>query len=231
MDVWGALWNLITPRWILISVWWDTKHQSQSTNALAANHFNEYILFWPLSGLFFVFRVTFLSPHYSLSALGLFYIHTVPFNLFSYPISQCSLASLFHKLTFPLYFSPPMILPSPSLVSITSTVKTSIFSSKLELGCLYSERSQVQSANWKYQNKSHQLHMLSNGPGSITTILPRPITSDTAGNYTCTLRLKNGQTIWATQAVTLPSEGGRDCIASWILVGFLILIFFVTSAL
>lgn len=96
-----------------------------------------------------------------------------------------------------------------SLLSITSTVKTSHSSSKLELGCLYSERSQVQSAKWKYQDESHQLHMSSNSPGSITTVLTKPITSDTAGNYTCTLQLKNGKTIWATQAVTLPTEGGR----------------------
>lgn len=153
----------------------------------------------------------------TLCLLLAFFIFTqYPLTYFLIPSHNVHLllASLFHKLTFPLYFSPPMILPSPSLVSITSTVKTSIFSSKLELGCLYSERSQVQSANWKYQNKSHQLHLLSNGPGSITTILPRPITSDIAGNYTCTLQLKNGQTIWATQAVTLPNEGGRDCIAS-----------------
>ncbi|XP_041797915.1 g6f-like isoform X2 [Chelmon rostratus] len=85
-------------------------------------------------------------------------------------------------------------------------VKTSYSSSKVELGCLYSERSQVQGASWKYQNKSRQLNLFSKSPGSITTILPIPITSDTAGNYTCTLQLKNGQTVWATQAVTLPLE-------------------------
>ncbi|XP_070768637.1 g6f-like [Enoplosus armatus] len=85
-------------------------------------------------------------------------------------------------------------------------VRTKRLSSKLELECLYSERSQVQSANWKYQNKSRQLRLLSNSPGSITTTLPLPITSDTAGNYTCTLQLKNGQTVWATQAITLPYE-------------------------
>ncbi|XP_051262044.1 g6f-like isoform X1 [Dicentrarchus labrax] len=89
-------------------------------------------------------------------------------------------------------------------------VKTSHSSSKMELGCLYSERSQVQSANWKYQNKSRRLKMLSNGPGSISTILPVPITSDTAGNYTCTVQLKNGQTVWAIQAVTLPREVGMN---------------------
>ncbi|KAI3361179.1 hypothetical protein L3Q82_013372, partial [Scortum barcoo] len=85
-------------------------------------------------------------------------------------------------------------------------VKTSLSSSELELGCLYSERSQVQSARWKYQNKSRQLKLLTSSPGTVSTILPFPITSDTAGNYTCTLQLKNGQTVWATQAVILPQE-------------------------
>lgn len=65
--------------------------------------------------------------------------------------------------------------------------------------------------------------MLSNSLGSITTILPLPITSDTAGIYTCTLQLKNGQTIWATHTVTLPPEDGRDGMVSQRLVCFLIL--------
>ncbi|TKS82280.1 hypothetical protein D9C73_016389 [Collichthys lucidus] len=86
-------------------------------------------------------------------------------------------------------------------------VKTTQHASKMELVCLYSERSQVQSVNWKYQNKSRQLKMSSNSPGSISTILPMPITSETAGNYTCTLQLKNGQIVRATQAVSLPYEG------------------------
>ncbi|XP_033495991.1 g6f-like isoform X1 [Epinephelus lanceolatus] len=89
-------------------------------------------------------------------------------------------------------------------------VKISYSSSKLELGCLYSERSQVQSAVWKYQNKSRRLELFSNRPGSITTTLALPIAPDTAGNYTCILRLKNGRTVWATQAVTLPHEAEKD---------------------
>ncbi|XP_040900165.1 g6f-like isoform X2 [Toxotes jaculatrix] len=89
-------------------------------------------------------------------------------------------------------------------------VKTNHSPSKLELSCQYSERSHVQSAIWKYQNKSRRLRMSSSSPGTITITVPLPITSDTAGNYTCTLKLKNGQTIWATQAVTLPPEDGRD---------------------
>ncbi|XP_039973488.1 g6f-like isoform X2 [Xiphias gladius] len=93
-------------------------------------------------------------------------------------------------------------------------VKTTRSSSKLELVCQYSERSQVKSVIWEYQNKSRRLKMSSTSPGRITTNLPLPITSDTAGNYTCTLVLKNGKTIWATQAVILPLKGGRDEIIS-----------------
>ncbi|KAF1388129.1 hypothetical protein PFLUV_G00087020 [Perca fluviatilis] len=89
-------------------------------------------------------------------------------------------------------------------------VTTSSSSSELKLRCLYSGVSQVRSAAWKYQDTGRRLHLLSSEPGSMTTILPLPITSDTAGNYTCTLQLQNGQTISATQAVTLPHKGGRD---------------------
>ncbi|XP_063734389.1 g6f-like isoform X2 [Eleginops maclovinus] len=89
-------------------------------------------------------------------------------------------------------------------------VKTSISSSKLELGCLYSKSSQVRSAVWKHQNKSHKLQMSSKQPGSIFTYLPLPITSDTAGNYTCNIQLENGQTVIATQAVKLPNEDKKD---------------------
>lgn len=78
----GDLQGLITPRWILITVWWDTQHQSQSTNALAVNHFNEYILFWPFLRLFCVFHITVPFPHYSFSLLALLNIHTQTFQLF-----------------------------------------------------------------------------------------------------------------------------------------------------
>uniref|UniRef100_A0A3Q1EMZ0 Uncharacterized LOC110962810 n=1 Tax=Acanthochromis polyacanthus TaxID=80966 RepID=A0A3Q1EMZ0_9TELE len=83
-------------------------------------------------------------------------------------------------------------------------VKPKHDASKQELVCLYSERSQVKSVEWKHQNKSRQLRMSSSGPGSITTTLPLPITADIAGNYTCTLQLKNGQIVRATEDVTLP---------------------------
>lgn len=217
MCVWGGLWSLITPRWILISVWWDTKHQSQSTNALATNHFNEYTLFWPLSELFFVFHITFPLPHYSLSVLALFYIHTTPLNhpltllltvLFSHSSFWILVILLYHYLSSSRVSSRA---PLSSLLYITSTVKTRPYPSKLELDCFYKERSQVQSADWKHQNKSRRLQMQSNSPGKITTVVPLPLTPDLAGNYTCTLRLKNGQVVWAT--VTLRSNGRWfDCV-------------------
>lgn len=97
--------SLITPRWILISVWWDTKHQSQATNALAANHFNEYILFWPLSELVFVFLINFPLPYYALSVLGLFYIHTLPFKSLSQPFLLLYLSSFrYFSLTHPSFW-------------------------------------------------------------------------------------------------------------------------------
>ncbi|XP_056301080.1 g6f-like isoform X2 [Pseudoliparis swirei] len=97
-----------------------------------------------------------------------------------------------------------------TLSVLTATVKTRHSSSKLELWCLYSELSQVHSARWKYQNESRHLHVMSKTPGRIATILPLPITSDTAGNYTCSLQLNNGRTVWATHAVTLPRERVMD---------------------
>lgn len=124
-----------------------------------------------------------------------------------------------HKLILRLviFSSPPFRHLPPS----TPTVKASITPSKMELTCLYSETSHIQVAKWSYQNNSRQLRVSSNGPGSISTTLPMPVTSDVAGNYTCTLQLKNGQTISATQAVTLPYEGGSDNMVSQQTTSFL----------
>ncbi|KAM9310467.1 g6f-like [Pholidichthys leucotaenia] len=84
-------------------------------------------------------------------------------------------------------------------------VKTRQFATKLELLCQYKELSQVQSAKWTHHNKSHQLQMLTNHPGSISTMVPLPITSDTAGNYTCTIQLKNGQVVMAANVIRTPT--------------------------
>lgn len=120
-------------------------------------------------------------------------------------------------------------LSPPSLLCITYTVKTSHFPSKLELGCLYTERSQVKSAKWRHQNESRKLRLMSKGPGSVITVVPIPITSDTAGDYTCILQLTNGKTVWATQAVALPQEGEKDGMVPSRLV--CVLIFFINNML
>ncbi|XP_029136106.1 g6f-like isoform X2 [Labrus bergylta] len=85
-------------------------------------------------------------------------------------------------------------------------VKARRLSTKLELLCQYKELSHVHSAKWIYQDESRQLHFSSKIPGKISIFLPLPITSETAGNYTCTLKLKNGQTVSAMHAVNLPHK-------------------------
>ncbi|XP_070407216.1 g6f-like isoform X10 [Nothobranchius furzeri] len=85
-------------------------------------------------------------------------------------------------------------------------VKTSNYSSKLELLCRFSEPHQVYRAVWEHSNESRQLVSSSRGPGSISTTLPLPITSDVVGRYTCILQLKNGQIIRADTVITVPSK-------------------------
>ncbi|CAJ1062577.1 uncharacterized protein LOC109995383 isoform X1 [Xyrichtys novacula] len=89
-------------------------------------------------------------------------------------------------------------------------VKAKYYPKRLELGCQYSERSHVRSAKWKHQNESQRLHFSSKSPGRIHTFLPLPITSDTAGNYSCTLQLGNGQTVSARHEVKAPQVGVED---------------------
>ncbi|XP_074540264.1 g6f-like [Halichoeres trimaculatus] len=82
-------------------------------------------------------------------------------------------------------------------------------STRLELGCRYTERSIVRSAKWKHQNESRQLRMTSK-LGSISIFLPLPITSDTAGNYTCIIQLTSGQTVSAKHEVKPPFVQGNE---------------------
>lgn len=141
---------------------------------------------------------------------------SLPFSIFThYPLTHllppppcnCLFSNSSFLLTS-LYFFGLVLFPCcPPLMRlslcITSTVKIKKYSSKLELICLYSGRSQVRRVEWKHHNESRTLKMSSSSPGSITTSLPLPITSDIAGNYTCVLHLKNGQAIQATQAITV----------------------------
>ncbi|XP_054637161.1 g6f-like isoform X2 [Dunckerocampus dactyliophorus] len=103
-------------------------------------------------------------------------------------------------------------------------VTTSRSSSKLELDCLYSALTEVHSGVWEHENKSHRLEMMSSGPGSVRTDLPLPITSDTAGNYTCTLQLNNGQTVSAThmvkqqESVSVPAPSSLSSLSALLLL-------------
>ncbi|XP_061632125.1 g6f-like [Phyllopteryx taeniolatus] len=107
--------------------------------------------------------------------------------------------------------------------------------SKLQLECLYSEVSQVQDATWEFQNKSQRLWMSSSGPGSVTTALTLPVTSDRAGNYTCTLQLKNGQTISATYAVkqqeSVPTPSPHSSFHHLLLLVLLLLVPLVAASM
>ncbi|KAM3615111.1 uncharacterized protein V6R79_023381 [Siganus canaliculatus] len=102
-------------------------------------------------------------------------------------------------------FFDDSIVRQETLLSVLK-VEVSHFSSKLQLGCLYTQRTQIKSVAWKYQTKNRPISSLSSSPGKIATELHKPITADTAGNYTCTLQLKNGQTVWITQPIKLPQE-------------------------
>ena len=118
---------------------------------------------------------------------------------------------------FLLLLAPPPPFPHPSsslpfcpFICVYSAVKAIRSPSQLELWCQYSERSQVERAGWRHHNLSRRLPSSSHSPGVIITSLALPIGSDAAGNYTCTLQLRNRQTIWAMHTVALPPEGGTN---------------------
>ncbi|XP_036394553.1 g6f-like [Megalops cyprinoides] len=76
--------------------------------------------------------------------------------------------------------------------------------SALVLWCQYSERSQVKRVSWTHQNQSYRLSGFSNAPGRLSTEVPLPLKPEVAGNYTCTIELKNGKKARAVHTVTLP---------------------------
>ncbi|KAI1885754.1 hypothetical protein AGOR_G00207060 [Albula goreensis] len=76
--------------------------------------------------------------------------------------------------------------------------------SALALFCQYSQRSQVKRVTWTHQNQSLKLPWSSSAPGHIKTEVPLPLGPNLAGNYTCTMELKNGRLAKAVYTVTLP---------------------------
>ncbi|KAG9344975.1 hypothetical protein JZ751_009515 [Albula glossodonta] len=81
--------------------------------------------------------------------------------------------------------------------------------SALALFCQYSQRSQVKRVTWTHQNQSRKLPWSSSAPGHIKTEVPLPLGPNLAGNYTCTMELKNGRLAKAVYTVTLPPTGER----------------------
>lgn len=81
------------------------------------------------------------------------------------------------------------------------------------LTCRYSERMQVRAVTWTHQYANRSLRWYSKTPGAIVTEVPFPTRPETAGNYTCTLELNNGEKIGLVHVVRLASNGEGDRMA------------------
>ncbi|XP_031642780.1 g6f-like isoform X3 [Oncorhynchus kisutch] len=99
-----------------------------------------------------------------------------------------------------------------TLLSILQ-VKARHSPSALVLTCQYTERSQVKQVVWSHQNQSRTLKWSSSGPGRLSTEVPLSPTQDTAGNYTCTMLLRNGQAVKAVYTVKLPPKESTTSIS------------------
>ncbi|KAI2655326.1 hypothetical protein H4Q32_017703 [Labeo rohita] len=73
----------------------------------------------------------------------------------------------------------------------------------LDLSCMYSERSQVKSVRWTYVQDPSRFLQSSAVLGRITTSVALPVTSETAGQYACTLYLRNGNSVQYMYTVTM----------------------------
>ncbi|XP_052350439.1 uncharacterized protein LOC118377033 isoform X2 [Oncorhynchus keta] len=100
-----------------------------------------------------------------------------------------------------------------TLLSILQ-VKARHSPSALVLTCHYTERSQVKRVVWSHQNQSRTLKWSSSGPGRLSTEVPLFPTQNTAGNYTCTMQLQNGQVVKAVYTVKLPPKDNTESTTS-----------------
>ncbi|XP_026796037.3 g6f-like isoform X1 [Pangasianodon hypophthalmus] len=81
------------------------------------------------------------------------------------------------------------------------------FSGSMELICAYAERSQVASVKWSHIQRPERRLPSSSVLGQTIISIGFPITPDTAGQYACTLKLKNGQTVrYLYTAMMTPTE-------------------------
>ncbi|XP_016387588.1 uncharacterized protein LOC107723467 [Sinocyclocheilus rhinocerous] len=73
----------------------------------------------------------------------------------------------------------------------------------LDLSCMYSERSQVKTVRWSYVKNPTRSLQSAAVLGRITTSVAFPVTPETAGQYACTLYLKNGNSVQYMYTVTM----------------------------
>uniref|UniRef100_A0A672K689 Uncharacterized LOC107582041 n=1 Tax=Sinocyclocheilus grahami TaxID=75366 RepID=A0A672K689_SINGR len=73
----------------------------------------------------------------------------------------------------------------------------------LDLSCMYSERSQVKTVRWSYVKNPTRSLQSAAVLGRITTPVALPVTPETAGQYACTLYLKNGNSVQYMYTVTM----------------------------
>ncbi|XP_060777537.1 g6f-like isoform X2 [Neoarius graeffei] len=86
-------------------------------------------------------------------------------------------------------------------------------SSSIQLTCSYAQRSQVVSVKWSHiQRPEHQLPS-SGLLGRIFISIDLPITPATAGQYVCTLKLKNGQTVKYIYTAVMPHTEPPCCVS------------------
>uniref|UniRef100_A0A8C1JA58 G6f-like n=1 Tax=Cyprinus carpio TaxID=7962 RepID=A0A8C1JA58_CYPCA len=74
-----------------------------------------------------------------------------------------------------------------------------------ELSCLYSERCQVEAVKWSYVQDPRRSLQSFNVMCRTTTSVVLPVTNETAGQYACTLYLKNGKSVQYMFTVTMAS--------------------------
>ncbi|KAI4890330.1 hypothetical protein NFI96_018353, partial [Prochilodus magdalenae] len=103
---------------------------------------------------------------------------------------------------------------STTLTVLHGSTKSS--PSSLNLTCMYTERSQVKLATWTHLERPDCQLPMKAKLGMLTISVSLPVTSETAGQYACTLELKNKQKLRYTYTVTLPPavsvlyvQGGR----------------------
>ncbi|XP_043117718.1 g6f-like isoform X2 [Puntigrus tetrazona] len=77
----------------------------------------------------------------------------------------------------------------------------------LDLSCMYSERSQVKALKWSYVQDPKRSLQSNAVLGRITTSVALPVTPKTAGQYACTLYLKNGNSVQYMYTVKSASIG------------------------